>query len=451
MQHNTICTIGSHSLQALSCDLSAHSVFLNKSCQVDQLVPLLAETGFDCNQNSLCVTRRSRSKMMSARSASLPAWNLLAVLSVGSLNLTCKLCGDVCHLIHLAHVHTVLIPLDLPLRIPVPDIHDNTVRMHCRLAESESLRNVSLAVTYSLVVPCEFTGRLCEDLVALWCAVGAEFGVPPCSADGCQVVVCDVLLYDSIVVDVSVAGHDGHLASTHDIQKSVSLVGLSSAFTDRRMLGDVKVCTCRNICHQSLDPCDHMVGITHLMLVVGLIDDVVQDNDHVLAKEEGIVLRTHDASVKGRALNVTAVPCCIVMVSNYRIERDSGLDDVPLVVVQAGDFIPCDVAESHSDCHSAKRLGCGCQVCKRCTGELCEMLRSACLRIRHCNDVIVLTTLCLLQVEIELAYALRLLVERRHTRSPIRNISGRSHEIYEFCIVLDVERKLSFCVSSCEI
>ena len=138
-------------LYGCTCSLTAH-MLLDKSFNINSLSPLLSKPALNNNGNLLCITRRSCSKVMTAWPCLLPA-RYFSPAFVCRIYLIVKYRTDFTHLVHLSHRLAVLIPLDLPLRIPVPDIHYDRVRMKRRHSKAESLCYMLLAETYRLVIP----------------------------------------------------------------------------------------------------------------------------------------------------------------------------------------------------------------------------------------------------------------------------------------------------------
>ena len=138
-------------LYGCTCSLTAH-MLLDKSFNINSMSPLLSKPALNNNGNLLCITRRRRREVVAARPCLLPA-RYFSPAFVRGIYLIVKHRADFTHLIHLSHWLSILIPLDLPLRIPVPDIHYDRVRMKRRHSKAESLCYMLLAEAYRLVIP----------------------------------------------------------------------------------------------------------------------------------------------------------------------------------------------------------------------------------------------------------------------------------------------------------
>ena len=88
---------------------------------------------------------------MGTRSCALPTWDFLAGICL--LDLLPEHWRDLGHLIHGSHMDSVLIPLDFPCIVPIPDIHYNRIRMELGLTYGICFCNMSLAVIYWLIIP----------------------------------------------------------------------------------------------------------------------------------------------------------------------------------------------------------------------------------------------------------------------------------------------------------
>ena len=111
------------------------------------------------------------------------------------------------------------------------------------------------------------------------------------------------------------------------------------------------------------------------------------------------------------------------MISDHRIERYTGTDDLLLIHVEDLDPVPTDVSERQSDGHAAEILRCLAKVSHRLARKLREMLVAVCLRIGDCNDIIVIASSCPLQCEVKLAYAWCRFVKGRHAGLPVSDIT----------------------------
>ena len=122
------------------------------------------------------------------------------------------------------------------------------------------------------------------------------------------------------------------------------------------MLCDIDLRISRNEFHESPHPVDDLVCVTVCALEVGIVDDVIQHDDHVPSKTKCIVLRSHLASVRCSSLLVSDPVCLVVVVTHNRIERNACAHDLLLVHIQDLDSVPTDVSESETYGNAVKAL-----------------------------------------------------------------------------------------------
>ena len=90
------------------------------------------------------------------------------------------------------------------------------------------------------------------------------------------------------IIDMCMSGNECNLMATHDLEKVVCICDLGivfKPFAERTMLRDIKICAHRDICHESLDESEHMIGIAFLIFTLCVVDDVVEGIDSLWVGE----------------------------------------------------------------------------------------------------------------------------------------------------------------------
>ena len=127
-------------------------------------------------------------------------------------------------LIHLSFMHSILIPLYLPLRIIIPYIYNYAVGVPETLTQAMCLCDMSLRIIHRLIIPRKMLSFLCEYLISSRSAVCTFSIAPPCSTYRCKVVFCDISFNRIVMIFMLMTGKENHLTSTQDIQKRTSVM-----------------------------------------------------------------------------------------------------------------------------------------------------------------------------------------------------------------------------------
>ena len=191
---------------------------------------------------------------------------------------------------------------------------------------------------------------------------------------------------------MGMTGDESHLAAAHDI-KHIGRIDDSSValipFHEWRMLRDIKVGTVWKEPLKALDPCKDMIGIAFDILFLCVVDDIVNNDDHILSHEECIILRAHYLPVSCSSINVAGSLKFMVMISDNRIERNARTHDFLLILLQKVERIPADISKHQTGSRTGEGLCCLAEAFHRLACKLGELLLVPGLRISYRHDGII--------------------------------------------------------------
>ena len=170
-------------------------------------------------------------EIMHTRSRPLPVWDRLSYAAIKTLYLSDIHRRGYVYLLHRSLIDSILVPLNLPARVPVPHIRNDCIRIFLYSSRRNQLRNMLLAESYRFIIPAQAVTCLGKHLISPRRAVYAMLCIPPCSAYCSYVVAEHIFRNHTVMINMVVPGEEFHLPATQEIQKHIFITYCSTFMT----------------------------------------------------------------------------------------------------------------------------------------------------------------------------------------------------------------------------
>ena len=126
---------------------------------------------------------------------------------------------DTCKLFHLAHRLSVLRPLYFAVLIPIPYVGNNEIFLFSEITLTVNSHLATYIAASSLIAPFHIISIYIDNHISIRCTASVNPSAPPCTACSTNVVFIQIIIHDTVLQEMRVAGEYMYVVSFENLSQ----------------------------------------------------------------------------------------------------------------------------------------------------------------------------------------------------------------------------------------